>query len=686
MRKGRRSPAESLSSCPCSDASGALQYLDGQPLCCVAGQDDDFVLRGASPFTEHSPSMRRSHTCGVGASMELRACEDDGARYESRASRAPVKERSVQATAMKVLKYAAGGVATLFGGLLRSRESNDGGEEDDHFLQIIHTNEPLATSSEAACEVRSVNKVLNCSDVGVQRYGSDGEGEEEEEEEEPLRVEIDLVSTLRAYAKTPNDCFGHLVAAALYSRSADNLVSGAELKEAQLNPYLVQMLVECDFLNVSDVDVHQEVQRCVDSLIPAGGSRVSQDVCAYLASFFKLHFIRLNREQHRVVKGSGFEFVQLLSEHSHVVPPDPLGIGSLKQLLQLWYVDILAMLFNIFFECLCIVGIILVLLYWVLPAKASDVENRGFFTAICYGIGYAAHLICMIFLMRGKERDTVYGEMVCSFPSPHLHVVPVIPLYNIVSVVAYLRNRLADGGVQHLAAMHDIVAAQILSSLCFSHCVAVPQVIFQTYLGERKETSSYHLDHDSFRLLSTAVGLTYLISMCRLLRMFSMFNSINSLGFACFGPRAEQIIEQSSALIRMAYVSGLLVFEANIFVLVVASENMYRCNTYAVLFATLSGISLAVLCATYLFLSPGKRSRFHVAWTLVPLTCLHVGSLIYSKTDDMSKCGMFDGFRGVSFNFWHASWLPVFCFLVLWLIQVLIVHVGKRRSLASQRE
>ncbi|RNC30332.1 hypothetical protein TcCL_Unassigned07154, partial [Trypanosoma cruzi] len=138
------------------------------------------------------------------------------------------------------------------------------------------------------------------------------------------------------------------------------------------------------------------------------------------------------------------------------------------------------MILSTVLEIFCITGIILALIEWVTLNDERFEGVFGYYTALVYGIGYAAHLIGMIFLMRGKARNAVYGKMICAFPSPHLLVVPVVPLYNLVSIFTYVRYRKANRCGKYVVILHDIVAAQVLSSLCFALCVAMPQFIYQS--------------------------------------------------------------------------------------------------------------------------------------------------------------------------------------------------------------
>ncbi|KAH9593155.1 hypothetical protein LSM04_005303 [Trypanosoma melophagium] len=505
------------------------------------------------------------------------------------------------------------------------------------------------------------------------------EVEEEEEDPEPLRVEIDLPSTLRAYRKNPNECFGHLVAAALSSRSPEELVTGAELQEARLNPYLMRMVIDSQLLDLNDELVRSEVQRCVDSLIPPEVQRVPQGVYEYLPSLFKLPFVRLNSKQYEVLRDSGFEFVTLLCEYPHILPPGRLNSIRSNYVNRMWYIDLFLMLLNIIAEFFFIAAVVLVTVHWMLVGDTVSYQAYGYYTVTIYGIGYAANLIGMIFLMRGKERDRVYGEMTCAFPSPHLHVVPVVPLYNIVSFITYLRYRMTKRVGGNIAVIHDILTAQILSSLCFALCLAMPQFIFQRYVNAAGIYVPVEIGHNySYTFLYVAVISTCFIALLRMLRVFLTYDSINCFGFACFGFHGDRIVERHSAILRMVYLCCLFVFELNVFFLALGCMGVSDCAGKSVVTIVISGISSCLLVFVFGFLLLWHESVFRIMWFLIPLAALQIALLAYQDSVSAGTCEFILVAQGNWLLFPNIIWAVFFFFLALLLLQGLFLFLRQK--------
>ncbi|KEG07540.1 hypothetical protein DQ04_09501010 [Trypanosoma grayi] len=574
--------------------------------------------------------------------------------------------------AARALQLAAGSVSSLLERLLepnRKGNSTADTEKNALALQVEHMDDT------SQCHMRPAHIVY----PSLEDLDNDEEDAEEEEDVEPLRIEIDLSSTLRAYRKNPNECFGHLVAAALSSRSAGNPVTVEELNEARLNPYLVRMIVDSQRLDLDNEAVQVEVQRCVDSIIPAESPCVPLSVYEYLPSLFKLHFIRLDSEQCTVVKESGFEFVKLLCEYPHVLPPGRLNSIRLNYVQPMWYLDIFFMVASILVELLCIVVIALVLAHWMKYGEETIYQSYGYYTAIMYGAGYAAHLIGMIFLMRAKERDTVYGKMFCSFPSPHLHVVPVVPLYNFISFITFMRYYFANRREKYVAVLHDIMAAQVLSSLCFALCVAMPQFIYQTYLIADKTYVPPEIGGDySYKLLVGATIVTCVLAMLRLLRMLATYDSINSYGFACFGFRRERKIERYSAFARMVYASCLFVFELNAFLLVVGVVNISECGVRILETIGLAGASLLLLLVVFALLLLSQESVFRIMWSMLPLATLQIALLICQQVCTQGDCDFFLLLQRNTLWFRYVIWAMFLFFLALWLAQCVVLCTMRR--------
>ncbi|KAF8283554.1 hypothetical protein TcBrA4_0059310 [Trypanosoma cruzi] len=577
---------------------------------------------------------------------------------------------TIQNKAVKALLNAAVSAGHLLERVLEPPVGNGIPSQDASLLQVVHTN-GLTEPFDALNHITH----LTLDDLP-------DEEEEEEEELETPRIEIDLVSTLQAYCKNPSDCFGHLVAAALSSRSKENPVTGDELKKARLNPYLVRMIIDSRCLDLEDKTVHAEIQRCVDTVISSEAGRVSLSFYEYLPSLLKLNFVRLSPERYAAMKDSGFEFLKLLCEYPHVLPPGRLNSIRLNYVHSTCYFDFFTMILSTVLEIFCITGIILALIEWVTLNDKRFQGVFGYYTALVYGIGYAAHLIGMIFLMRGKARNAVYGKMICAFPSPHLLVVPVVPLYNLASIFTYVRYRKANRCGKYVVILHDIVAAQVLSSLCFALCVAMPQFIYQSIVVvDNKKLLPTPKQH-FFKLLTASAILTFLVSILRMLRALAMYDSINCFGFACFGYQRGRIIEKYSAIVRMIHVLCLFLFELNLSFLVLGSISLADCKTTSITTMAMAGASIVILLVLFFLLLLSRESVFRLMWALLPLTPLQISLFIYQYYTFDGDCRFLIVRNGNMALFCFVMWV-LFLFLVLWAMQLVVVFLsGKLRSLS----
>ncbi|ESL06946.1 hypothetical protein TRSC58_05372 [Trypanosoma rangeli SC58] len=575
---------------------------------------------------------------------------------------------TIQNKATTAVCFAAGSAFRLLETLLEPQGEKENPSQDAYLLQVVQ--------GEGRCEpFDTANYItrLNAEEL------SDEEEEEEDEEFGITRIEIDLVSTLRAYRKNPSDCFGHLVLAALSSRSEEHPVTCEELKEARLNPYLVCMIIKSGALDVADECVHAEIQRCVDTVIPSEADRVSVSVYEYLPSLLKLDFVRLSSKQYALMKDGGFEFLKLLCEYPHVLPPGRLNSVRLNYVQSTWCVDVFTMIINMGLELLCMISIVLVIKYWIGTKRGASEGTFGYYTALVYGIGYAAHLIGMIFVMRGKARHVVYGKMLYAFPSPHLLVVPVVPLYNMVSIFTYVRYRKGQQNRNYVAILHDIVAAQVLSSLCFSLCVAMPQIIYQSFVLVDIDTSiRYDSQHYSLWLLTVSAISTTWVCILRMFRALATYDSINCFGFACFGFQSNRIIERHSAIVRMVHIFCLFLFELNVSFLVMGAVSVVRCKKEAIVTMALAGTSLLVLLVLLILLLLSRESVFRLMWALLPLTLLQIAIFIYQNCEVVFFCSYLQALSRSLSLFRFLIWAAFFFFMTLWVVQVVVLFVVRK--------
>ncbi|CCD14224.1 unnamed protein product, partial [Trypanosoma congolense IL3000] len=588
-----------------SDISGVFEYLDQRTL---PGSSLSFASMSSHSPPASGPASPMGRQSGPSPVVPR------GRRWMSLPLPSSRERQPEEGAAARAWRLARKGITNFMENLLEPRgteqtSANEGRNEP--ILEVVRMSEPFAQGGNIVGQRAAISEGF---------YFPPAEEEYDDSYSEEPIVEIDLVSALRAYRKNPNECFGHLVAASLSGRTANNLVTADELKEARLNPYLVCMLLESERLNVSDSEVQREVQRCVDALITTEVERVPRAIFERLVSLFKPPFVRLSDEQHKIVKDSGFEFVQLLYEYPHLSAGGSLCWRSNDTVCSLQF-NLFVMVLNTMAEMLCQAGFGLVLMHWMGATTLESHGNYGLYTAIMYGVGYASHLIAMIFLMRGRERQCVYGKMDYAFPSPHLLVLPVVPLYNVVSIVTFVRYSLANRGGMYVAIIHDIKTAQTLSSMSFVTCVAVPQFMCQMFLTSTGNTTSEFNKHFSYSLLSSGVVVTYFMALLRLLWTFTTKTSINYFGFACYSFQSSCFMQRNSALLHMVYSSLPFVLQLNILALVTELTNIGECEG-SIVKIVLSGISIVTYLAVFVLLVLRREIVFRIAWVLIPLVAL----------------------------------------------------------------
>lgn len=311
---------------------------------------------------------------------------------------------------------------------------------------------------------------VSCSDV----EGYDGE---------PNMYVVDLLSALRGYQSNPTEPFGHLVAAALASRSKEMPVRGFEMAAAEHNPYLVRLILDSGTLDETDLEAQRNVQTTMDDLFFTKDGTLNPAIYEYLTSFFRMPFVRLSHTQYAMLKRSGFEYIKLMYDHQHVLPDEPFHSILINQSNVMRILNLIFMVVQVCTIIFVNVAIALVLAKWV-ELNGGKLQSYALYTLIVFGGGWALNLICIICTVRSRQDEAQYeprreDERYLTVPSPYVAVVPVIPLFDIFCLIAYVRalkqKRMILG--------HNIVACSRLSGIIHAIIFAFPQLITQAYFN-----------------------------------------------------------------------------------------------------------------------------------------------------------------------------------------------------------
>ncbi|CAD2215644.1 hypothetical protein AGDE_08088 [Angomonas deanei] len=503
------------------------------------------------------------------------------------------------------------------------------------------------------------------------------------DDDAPQTFEVDLVSAIIGYRQNPNECFAHLVAAALSTRSEEYPVVAEELFHAKGSPFLTRMIVDSDVLDVGDPVVHEYIQEVVDGLIHVEDPDINPSLHEYLSSFFRLPFVRINYEQYALLKESGFEYLCLLKKYKHVPPRGYIiFLGLLEGNPAALVAAIVSMVVSLLVEVFCTVTFGLVLGHWMnLTNTGTDGfsgQSYGFYTLIVYGCGFAAYLICVTLTLQNRPDESSYEELY-SVPSPYANVVPVIPLFDILSIMEMVdayRRRLT-------ISCHNILNISCAASVFYSCCFGWPQYIAQSYFNftlldvPQSERMNY-----SFKLLRAAALLQWCVAIIRLLGNYFFTASVNAVGFADFNIRLPAHRVVLSKTFNLLNFLSLFVMESNVYLLVascIMTANFAECDHLPPIIAGLSGGTVVLLAIEYLLLIFSPLRSIHLGFFHLPVVGLQVAVLILSEAD-YSECGIYRHlvFReGFIFGYVSlAAYLSVFVFSLVVLLVTVIGRVS----------
>lgn len=524
-------------------------------------------------------------------------------------------------------------------------------------------------------------------------------------------MELDLTTAIRRYVTCPNEYYGNMVDAVLAARDpvADPVV-WEELQETMGNSFLVQRLVQSGALAAHGdeaVAIGRLLQQYINALVVADPElgRVAPSSFQHLRCMLQVPTSRLTAAQASLLQRSGFEFVLLTSEFSHLEPKDTL--------LRTWHrlqallgrrLDFPLTLIGLGLVCLDFISLVIVGLYWYRTSS-----TYGYITVLCFVGGYVADLFTMLLLVRNKANHSVYEARITPFPSVNLKMFPLVPMYDFVLFQSLVRHEwdawknnaeqqgalhsitgsatASGGGVKnkHAAMIHDLYATSSILRVTHSVFYSVPQVVLQSYffdwgtLGEG--SSSYY----GYKMILFSSIACVVLALILIMRQLTVFDSVSYLGYASFGTDSNcNIVRRRSVVPRTLTFALVYLFEVNLFFLIIGSINRQTCSTNTKVWIAMSAGVVAT--SLLIFLASFKTSTsVHRAakWFIVPLMfqCAFTVFITVRSADTgaLEECKLFVKAGTTTLIVGYVSWGVFSFFALVWLATSRILRLLRLR-------
>lgn len=496
---------------------------------------------------------------------------------------------------------------------------------------------------------------------------------------EPPTVEVDLVSALRGYRDNPNEAYGHLVAAALTSRSQKRPVTGLEIAEAGHHPFLVRLIVNSGCLDCEDPVAQENVQETLNLLLPEDQMEVTPALFEYLESFFQMKFVKLSHAQYTLLKACGFENISLMYAHRHVLPDERFHSILINYSGCFSVVNLIFTIAGLLANTTCTVAMGVVLSKWMTVGD-STYQSYGFYTIIAYGIGYALHLIFMVFFMRAKDDERVYEDTQgLTMPSAYTNVCPILPIFEVMC----LRNYISGRRRGLLAYTHNVLVASRLADVCYAFCYGFPQYIVQSYLNHTSRAIAPEFQRRwDFYFLMVAVIVQWSIALVRFSWMMVAYDSTSGMGFARFNMRrVRSIVERHTGIPKILYYLFVYVLECGVYIIVAASAEFGHVDDCVFLPTTiisLSGVVLLIILVVYILIIFHERTLARISFVSIPVCLIMVATLVLGTVPFYPSCADFDTivFKH-SFIFGYIVYAAYFLSFAFWLLEMMLVIIAK---------
>ncbi|CCW60866.1 unnamed protein product [Phytomonas sp. EM1] len=535
--------------------------------------------------------------------------------------------------------------------------------------------DPLASSSLSPFAASSDRRLRLRGGREADGVGDKAEEEEEEElglDHEAPAYELDLISALESYLENPNECFSHLVAAALASRSSKRPVTGAEVAAAQHNPFLVRLIVNSGCLDVNDPLAQRQVQETLDALIPLDSSGLAPTVYDHLKSLLKMPFVRLSYERYTLLKGSGFDYIILLHTHRHVLPRDRFCSILFNYSHSMLHFNWVLMLLSIVINTLAILSVYYVLVLWALNETKSYRIN-GIYALVVYGCGYVANIVSMVYLSQRKEDSTIYEDVGTLHTPPLYALLLFLPIYDVHCLFTFTQ------AVRRwkLVLAHNTLVLSRTSSICIAMWFVIPQILAQKYLihssGVSKVVHKFNLSYNFLFFVGIA---QWGLALFRYGYMMIAYDSINYFGYASFKKSImKSYLERHVAIPVLLNHSSCYVSEVSLYVFIVSFveiNGIKSCKYLTVLVIALSASTLLVTSVMFTTLAFKNVRVGHVSFLNIVIICFVVGIRVviqlHHPSSDAADCRRYINSVFDDLPLIYVIWSVHEVFFILWLI------------------
>lgn len=449
---------------------------------------------------------------------------------------------------------------------------------------------------------------------------------------------VSLSASMTAYQRFPNMFYGSLVEAALATRGPDFPVTGEELRCAVGNEFLVTAILASGSIDTQDPEVTRFVQREIDTVIcpmhhdgnaqneeEAGKacSRVNPKFAGYLRALLQLPTSRISAAQLKLLERSGFEFLQIIHDHPHILSDLPRSSWWKPSAYNSHGTfDLVAAVVAMLLICMDLGCIAALAINWLdYPSRSKF----GYWTLLMALGGYVFTFIVVVVFESSKVNSSMYQEQLWEYPSSNVRVVPMVPILEgmiLVNIIRYYFAARRGNKQSYFVVTHDLYASFSQLFVLHSQCHSFPQILLQSYLMWWGNFDTGQEGFPAFRLLLVTASMSVILAALMFLRRISFYRSVNALGFAVFGSSADARFDSPRNFFPQI-ITYLLIFmlEYNSFFLITAVTNdITKCHTSVLVWiGIMGGIVLTVIVILVLSIARGKSSSITARLSLAPL-------------------------------------------------------------------
>lgn len=458
----------------------------------------------------------------------------------------------------------------------------------------------------------------------------------------PENYQINLRESVLQFLRTPEELYLSFILATLKAGTAQ--VTADVFRAAAGCPLLIKTFVDSGRADLEDPQVQMVLQNELDMVLsgdPYENDILGANQADYLRCLCGVKSLRIDLRQMVMMRYSGFEFIKMLFDCPHLradIETKNVWVYPFFRVMRV--VNLCASWIGVFIFLLFTAAVILTAVNWF---QSGPQKNNGYWTVICYVLGYVLMLVAVLRTEQAKIKQ--YEDSLWPFPNNNLVIFPAVPVYLIALVVTALRYELASDRARYFIIRYDLRNAVGAHLSIHGICHAIPQLIVQIFLFSEESTRTKTTrEIVAFWLLVGSACASFFMAVFACARTVIFSHSCGVFGFAVmFVDTDEPDVGRKQRIKPSDIAARLLLFMSVAFVVAILVTffvfllNTSNCSAGVTVFLSVSvgvcGMTVVVMSLVLVYVDFSRWFGFFCVPTVICMLAYFPFTVVESRAD-----------------------------------------------------